>query len=645
MTTYKDLKSATYLEHALKYVEEELGVEFKPSGRNKFRAYCPFHHDTQDSFRAHVNKKGEVRFQCFGQCQFHDDIFGVIMRANKTSFRKAQEEFARYVGVDDFKAHIHPGRGKTDQGHSEQPQEPAKSTGPTELIPPIKEIKKADEPAVEISVPRILDAVEDEALSHAEYLPVSVEAEADDKLVERAYLWLEGIFAKHIVRAILEAGQYIIKEFYGDNYDYARQKRKIKGKSLRKLILQLQEGSGDAPSKTWVYDAVNLAVDERVFGKISAYGNLGHSQKVCLTHAPQNAKEMLIHEAVEQNYTVVEFKRRIADLKKRDKMSLDNLPTRAKLLEIDTNLLKRSKQEAQDLTEFHEKKSQVYKRAHKKIASVLADKHQQEGTATGKKRVSGFHEWTKKGNSVNICRGCSNDCVYCYSKASAYKYGQVEKGHWKEEILRRDQIDEPRKLYNGRVGFPTSHDITPKNLDAYITVLGKLLKVGNEVLIVSKPRFECIQQVCEAATFFKDEILFRFTIGAMDKKTVSFWEPNAPPYEERKQALEYAFNQGFNTSVSVEPMLDSPNITALVDDLMPFVRDAIWIGKMNHIDEIGKDAGKRIKKGLEVIEANQGDERIWEIYNLYKDNPKIKWKDKIKKVVGIKAPPAPGMDV
>jgi len=36
------------------------------------------------------------------------------------------------------------------------------------------------------------------------------------------------------------------------------------------------------------------------------------------------------------------------------------------------------------------------------------------------------------------------------------------------------------------VMFPSSHDITPTNLAGCLTVLKKLLEVGNEVLIVNR---------------------------------------------------------------------------------------------------------------------------------------------------------------
>jgi DNA repair photolyase len=251
------------------------------------------------------------------------------------------------------------------------------------------------------------------------------------------------------------------------------------------------------------------------------------------------------------------------------------------------------------------------------------------------KRVSKHEDWTKSKNNVNICTGCPNDCLYCYSKSMGYSYGWAQKGHWQDEIIRQKDVDKKRKLYDGLVGFPTSHDITPHNIDAYLRVLDKLLGAGNEVLITTKPRMECIQRICHPAGVPKDRIIFRFTIGAMDDEILSYWEPNAPLYDERKDALAYAFQRGFKTSVSVEPMLDSPNIEMLVRDLEPYVNDAIWIGKMDHIEKLKENADTRLLKELEIIEFHQRDEMISAIYKTYKDNPKIKWKSSIKEVVGI----------
>ncbi len=40
----------------------------------------------------------------------------------------------------------------------------------------------------------------------------------------------------------------------------------------------------------------------------------------------------------------------------------------------------------------------------------------------------------------------------------------------------------------------------------------------------------------------------------------------------------------------------------------------------------------------------QSDEFIWDLYSRYKDNPKVKWKDSIKKIVGLEVATEPGLD-
>jgi DNA repair photolyase len=202
-----------------------------------------------------------------------------------------------------------------------------------------------------------------------------------------------------------------------------------------------------------------------------------------------------------------------------------------------------------------------------------------------------------------------------------------------------------RRRRKDRIGFPTSHDITPSILEPYLTVLGKLLRVGNEVLVVSKPRYACIRAICESFGDYTEQILFRFTIGATDNEILSFWEPNAPTFEERQACLRYAFEDGFRTSVSVEPMLEAYNIEALVNELMPLVNDPIWIGKMGYLDQLRLMADARLAERIAEIEHFQRDEMIWAIYNRYKNSPKIKWKNSIKRVVKLPPAPEPGMDV
>jgi DNA repair photolyase len=126
---------------------------------------------------------------------------------------------------------------------------------------------------------------------------------------------------------------------------------------------------------------------------------------------------------------------------------------------------------------------------------------------------------------------------------------------------------------------------------------------------------------------------------------LSFWEPNAPVYNERKESLIHAYKSGFQTSVSVEPMLDAPNIDNLISELQPYITNAIWIGKMNHLGRFGKNMNAVFRKEIDKVKNGQNDSAIKSIYNRHRNNPMIKWKKEIKKVVGIPLAKKNGMDM
>jgi DNA repair photolyase len=366
----------------------------------------------------------------------------------------------------------------------------------------------------------------------------------------------------------------------------------------------------------------------------------------------------LIKEENAERFTIEELKskqaRTLENLKKITKEKHQNVQTEIDDLKKDLETRQKSLEKyvevqgnIEEAIKFKEKKKPKKKTAQQTI------KKASKTTAKEKKKVTGFQEWTKKENTVNICTGCANDCKYCYAKSMAYRFKRVPEGEWINQIIRDSDVNKKRKLYDGRVGFPTSHDITPDNLDAYLTVLKKLLESGNEVLIVSKPNLECIKKICEIGSNYKDKILFRFTIGAMNNDILRFWDTNAPLYEERKKSLKYAFDNGFQTSVSMEPLLDSANVITMATELEPYVTDAIWIGKMNHTGRLKTRAKNQDDQGLveqvETIENGQTDDKIKAIFADFQKKPellkKIKWKDSFKKILGIEEAAEAGMDV
>lgn len=243
------------------------------------------------------------------------------------------------------------------------------------------------------------------------------------------------------------------------------------------------------------------------------------------------------------------------------------------------------------------------------------------------KNNHGTRQWAVK--NINFIKGCKNDCLYCYGKSYGIRFKRNTSDDWKIELVREKDLNMKIPKYKGTVMFSSTHDITPDHLNESIIVLDHILKSGNFVLVVTKPHLECIQRICETFTEYKDKILFRITIGSTDSKILKFWEPNAPSFEERLECLKLAFNMGYQTSASGEPLLDK-NVDDLINQLSPYITDTIWIGKPNkllyHTKLNGHGDPETIEKCNELLSWITDPDFLSNLYSKYKDNPMIQWK-------------------
>jgi len=247
---------------------------------------------------------------------------------------------------------------------------------------------------------------------------------------------------------------------------------------------------------------------------------------------------------------------------------------------------------------------------------------------------SGTKEWSEV--SKNLFIGCKHNCIYCYGRLQtpcrvrAKWYGIP----WEIMTPTLEAFEKP-KLYDGKqIMFPTIHDILPENLPYTMKYLEGLLKMGNKILIVSKPHFECIETICKGFSEFKPQILFRFSIGSTNSNFLKLFEPNAPTFEERFDCLEYAYTQGYQTSVSCEPRYDV-NMIPLIKTLMPYVNDTIWIGQINHLKDLDMSRLNQSKQRLikDIINSVQSIKNTIKTFQALKDNPKIKYKYEVRKLI------------
>jgi len=248
---------------------------------------------------------------------------------------------------------------------------------------------------------------------------------------------------------------------------------------------------------------------------------------------------------------------------------------------------------------------------------------------------SGTREWATHNKNFDL--GCHNDCRYCYARYDAVvRFKRKTFENWKNREINMKKFNEKPVKLDGRLMFPSTHDITIENVGLCVEYLKKWLAVGNEILIVSKPHLSCVNILCHELAEYKSQITFRFTICSKNDDVLKFWEPNAPSFNERKEALKYAHLQGYNTSVSCEPYLDE-DICLLVEDLLPYISDSIWIGKMNKMKP-RVDISNWTREELEYlnrVKRNQTDEIVKAIYDTFKNNPRVKYKESVKRVIGL----------
>jgi DNA repair photolyase len=255
------------------------------------------------------------------------------------------------------------------------------------------------------------------------------------------------------------------------------------------------------------------------------------------------------------------------------------------------------------------------------------------------KPITGTKEWAE--HNANIYNGCVNGCRYCYARYNAvHRFKKIPEHLWltpcRKSYSLENEMEKWKKKSPGRIMFPTQHDIWYSNMTCcrdYIHMLVE--KCDREVLVVTKPRLEVVKFLCHWLEGYKNKITFRFTIGAISLNIVNYWEPYAPTFGERLASLEHAFERGFQTSVSMEPLLEEFRLQEMISAFYSYVTDSIWIGMMNNIKQRVKIETEEDRAMVKLVENGQRLEKVREIYDTYNCMGKIRWKDSYKRVLGL----------
>jgi|GEM_PF-1572519 len=206
---------------------------------------------------------------------------------------------------------------------------------------------------------------------------IAEETEPNETLVERAYTKVSEIVGKGFHNVMEEVGRYLIERFYGGDFKRADEGRPLKGQSFLQLINRIQENNDSKPSKTWLYNAKDLAVDiHRFRGSLPTYFELSHSQRVRLTNVRDvKEKVRLIQLAHDNNYTVAHLNREIGLINKKDPpLTLAKMPTVKELRKMRLKRLQKFEARAENEIKKLNKTIKEYEEKIKRLKSVIEEK-------------------------------------------------------------------------------------------------------------------------------------------------------------------------------------------------------------------------------------------------------------------------------
>lgn len=233
-------------------------------------------------------------------------------------------------------------------------------------------------------------------------------------------------------------------------------------------------------------------------------------------------------------------------------------------------------------------------------------------------------------------RGCSHDCAYCYAK-SLLDF----RGLWGEpaaadinKIRRKIAVLRPGLVV--RLGGMTDcfqeceewHRVTYRTIKSLNRKKVHYLIVTKSPLVARPDYLEIMD---------KDLAHIQVTVTSTDDSLNKTYE-KAPPYSERKKAIETLAKEGFDVSVRLSPYIpeyiDTEKLAGIECDkiLVEFLRANHWIRKafpVDYSDHVIKEGGYDhlpLYRKIELLEGVKGFDQVTvcedvtEHYEFFRDN-------------------------
>lgn len=197
------------------------------------------------------------------------------------------------------------------------------------------------------------------------------------------------------------------------------------------------------------------------------------------------------------------------------------------------------------------------------------------------------------GLSLNIYKGCSHGCKYCYIPTMPWvnRDEYYASANPKDGVLDKlkSDIRSLKKKHNGDISeilMSFQGDVyQPAEMELGITREVIKLFIENNIpfTILTKGGTRAVRDFDLLKNYPKAR--FGTTLIFNNQADSDIWEPNAAPINDRIEAIKQAHDLGIKTWVSVEPVIIPEQALDLIRELHPIVGH--WkIGKLNYNKEV-----------------------------------------------------------
>jgi len=145
------------------------------------------------------------------------------------------------------------------------------------------------------------------------------QVEVNNELVHGAYQNLADMVSHHFESAMEVVGEYLLEFFFDHDIELLRTKKPSQKESFNQLINQIENKSSIIPSKSWIYQSMELVVQSHDLSKkgfkiYRMYGEISLNHKLSLlTTNNLDTKIKLIKEIINKNFSDSDVKKLNSD--------------------------------------------------------------------------------------------------------------------------------------------------------------------------------------------------------------------------------------------------------------------------------------------------------------------------------------------